>query len=213
MTSHVDAIADATPEMGRLGFDRVVFFSDAVFAIAMTLLVVDLRLPELVADTEQAILDALFDMRWDVFAYVLSVLVIGSFWLAHWRRYHHVARIDRRHAFLNLLLLGAVAFIPFPTSVLGVAGDPPGVVVFYAVSVSIAGLLGVVATADAWRRGLFVPGVTRERARAWVIGGLIVPVVMIGSLFLILPFLGSGLTEASWVAAALAGGIWPRRRP
>lgn len=211
MTSQLDPIADADPGMGKLGFDRVVFFSDAVFAIAMTLLVVDLRLPELVTDTERAVADALWAARWDVFAYVLSVLVIGSFWLAHWRRYHHIARVDGRHAALNLLFLGAVAFIPFPTSVLGTAGDLPIAVAFYAIAVSIAGLLAVLATIDAWRRGLFTPGVTRDDARTWVIDGLIVPVVMLGSL-LVLPFIGSTLTELSWVAAAMAGGIWPRTR-
>lgn len=211
MTSHLDPIADADPEVGKLGFERVVFFSDAVFAIAMTLLVVDLRLPELLADTDQAVGEALWETRWDIFAYVLSVLVIGSFWIAHWRRYHHIARVDRRHAFLNVLLLASVAFIPFPTSVLGTAGDPPVAVAFYAICVSIAGLLGVVAVADAWRRGLFGPGVTRDDARAWVIGGLIVPLVMLGSL-LLLPFIGSGLTELSWLAAAIIGGLLPWRR-
>jgi uncharacterized membrane protein len=212
VTSQVDAIADATPAMGKLGFDRLVFFSDAVFAIAMTLLVVDLRLPELLSDEDQVVADALLEAQWDIFAYVLSVLVIGSFWLAHWRRYHHIARVDGRHAFLNLLFLGAVAFIPFPTSVLGTAGDPPPAVVFYAVSVSIAALLGVLAVIDAWRRGLFVAGVQRSDARTWVISGLVVPVVMMGSLVVILPFLGSGWTEATWVAAAVLGGVWPRRR-
>ncbi len=211
MTSHIDALADATPEAGRLGFDRVVFFSDAVFAIAITLLVVDLRLPELVSDTEQALTDALWAARWEVFAYALSVLVIGSFWLAHWRRYHHIVRVDRRHAFLNLLLLGAVAFIPFPTSVLGAAGDPPVAVAFYAVSVALAGLLGELVTVDAWRRGLFAPGVTAQDARAWAIRGLIVPVVMLASL-LLLPFVGSTLIELTWVVAALVGGALPRRR-
>jgi uncharacterized membrane protein len=212
VTSQVDAIADTTPAMGKLGFDRVVFFSDAVFAIAMTLLVVDLRLPELVSGDDPVVAEALGEARWDILAYVLSVLVIGSFWLAHWRRYHHIARVDGRHAFLNLLLLGAVAFIPFPTSVLGTAGDPPVAVAFYAVSVSVAALLGVLATIDAWRRGLFLPEVRRSDARTWVIGGLVVPVVMMGSLLVILPFLGSGWTEASWVVAAFIGGLWPRRR-
>ena len=189
----------------------MVFFSDAVFAIAMTLLVVDLHLPDLASDTDQAIADALWGARWDVFAYVLSVLVIGSYWLGHWRRYHHIQRVDRRHAFLNLLFLGTVAFIPFPTSVLGTAGDRPVTVAFYAVTVSIVSALAVLTTIDAWRRGLFTPGVTRADVRAWVMGGLIMPVVMLGSL-VVLPFIGSTLTELSWVAAVIVGGILPRRR-
>lgn len=211
MTSHTDALADAPLESGRLGFDRMVFFSDAVFAIAMTLLVVDLRLPELVSDAESAIVDALWGMRWDVFAYVLSFLVIGSFWLAHWRRYHHIERVDGRHAAINILFLAAIAFIPFPTSVLGTAGDPPVTVAFYAVCVSLAGLIGLATVVDAWRRHLYEPSVTWQDVRGWLIAGCVVPVTMLGSL-LFLPFIGSLLTELAWVAAALLGGLFVRRR-
>lgn len=67
MTSHTDSLADPSLDGGRLGFDRMVFFSDAVFAIAMTLLVVDLRLPELVSDAES-------DMAW-----VAAALLGGLF--------------------------------------------------------------------------------------------------------------------------------------
>jgi uncharacterized membrane protein len=210
VTTHVDHIGDASPELGRLGFERVVFFSDAVFAIALTLLVVDLRLPDLVAPADSEIATALWNARGDIFAYLLSLLVIGSFWLSHWRRYHHIERVDNRHALINVLFLGAIAFLPFPTSVLGVVGDPPVVVVFYAVSVSIAALLSLLAVSDAWRRGLFAPSVDRDVIRAWALRGLVVPVVMLGSL-LILPFIGSTLTELSWIAAAVFGGYVPRR--
>lgn len=211
MTSHVDAIADVTPSVGKLGFDRVVLFSDAVFAIAMTLLVVDLRIPELASESEADIVAALWSVRWDVFAYVLSVLVIGSFWLAHWRRYQHIVRVDGRHAAINVLFLGAVAFIPFPTSVLGTAGDQRVPVAFYAVCVSLAGLLALLATVDAWRRDLCAPSVTRDDVRRWLMAGSVVPIVMLASLPL-LPFIGAGLAEATWVAAALLGGLFPRRR-
>jgi uncharacterized membrane protein len=211
VTSQVDPISDATPAIGKLGFDRVVFFSDAVFAIAMTLLVVDLRLPELASDSEADIVAALWSTRWDVFAYILSFLVIGSFWLAHWRRYHHIQRVDGRHAAINVVFLGAVAFIPFPTSVLGTAGDQRVPVAFYALCVSLGGLLALLAVTDAWRRHLFAPTVTRADVRAWVLAGSVVPLVMLGSLVL-LPFVSSTVIEIAWVAAAIVGGLVPRRR-
>jgi len=149
-------------------------------------------------------------VRWDIFAYVLSFLVIGSFWLAHWRRYHHIQRIDGRHATINVLFLGAIAFIPFPTSVLGSAGDTPVPVAFYGVCVSIAAGLGLLETWDGWRRGLYAPTVTRATVRTWLLAGCVVPCVMLGSL-LLLPFVGATLVELSWVTAAIVGGIWPRR--
>jgi uncharacterized membrane protein len=212
VTSQVDHLADQTPEVGRLGFDRVVFFSDAVFAIAMTLLVVDLRLPGLVEGTDVDVASALWEARWDVFAFLLSFLVIGSFWLAHWRRYHHIQHVDGRHAAINLLFLGAIAFLPFPTAVLSTSDvDPGGTAAFYAISVSAAGLLGLAAIADAWRRGLYAPGVTDDDVRRWLVSGSVVPGVMLASL-LVLPFLGPTLVGLTWVAAAVLTGFVPRRR-
>jgi uncharacterized membrane protein len=212
VTSQVDRLADATPETGRLGFDRVVFFSDAVFAIAMTLLVVDLRLPGLVSGTDVDVASALWEARWDVFAFVLSFLVIGSFWLAHWRRYHHIQRVDGRLAAINLLFLGAIAFLPFPTAVLSTSDvDPGGSAAFYALSVSAAGLLSLLAVGDAWRRQLYAPWVTRDDVRTWLVSGCIVPGVMLASL-LVLPFVGPTLVSLTWVASATLAGSLPRWR-
>jgi uncharacterized membrane protein len=212
VTSHIDRLSDATPEIGRLGFDRVVFFSDAVFAIAMTLLVVDLRLPDLVAATPGVdTAGALWEARWDIFAFVLSFLVIGSFWLAHWRRYHHIQRVDGRHAAINLLFLGSIAFLPFPTSVLSTSDvDPGGAAAFYAISVSVAGLLSLLAVSDAWRRDLYAPAVTRAEVRAWFVSGCVVPGVMLASL-LALPFVGPTVVGVAWVVAAVLAGYVPRR--
>jgi uncharacterized membrane protein len=212
MTSHIEQTADASPEHVRLGFERMLFFSDAVFAIAITLLVVDLRLPELLSADDEAMAHALWEARWDVLAYLLSFLVIGQFWLAHWRRYHHIQRVDARHAVINLAFLGAIAFIPFPTSVLAGVGDPPTAVVFYAVSVSIAALLSLLVIVDAWRRGLYASTVTRADVRAWSLGGLVVPTVMLVSL-LFVPFIGSTLTELSWFAAGALSEWVTRWRP
>ena len=95
--------------------ERLVFFSDAVIAIAITLLVVTLAIPEATENVGDALLD-----RWpQMLSYVLSFLVIGVFWMAHHRIFRYVATIDQRLIWLNLLFLMCVAFIPFPTAVLG----------------------------------------------------------------------------------------------
>src|SRR4051794_4423800 len=95
------AIAD---EPG-LDFERLLFFSDAVFAIAITLLIIDIRLPALPSDaTEQDVIDAIRAMLPSLFAYALSFATIGLYWLAHWRRYRYVSGVDERLVALNLLL-------------------------------------------------------------------------------------------------------------
>ena len=71
--------------------ERLVFFSDAVIAIAITLLVVTLAIPEATENVGDALLD-----RWpQMLSYVLSFLVIGVFWMAHHRIFRYVAPIDQ----------------------------------------------------------------------------------------------------------------------
>lgn len=182
-----------------LAFERVLFFSDAVFAIAITLLIIDVRVPALpeVATADQ-LLKALGSTVPAVFAYALSFTTIGLYWLSHWRRYRFIARVDERVVGLNLVLLGLVAFIPFPTSVIGEHGDLIPAVVLYALAQAAAGIAGTLTWVDVWRRGLTVPGLSETEARLTALRGFSVPVVMLGTLPL-LPILGTSAVETSWL--------------
>jgi uncharacterized membrane protein len=192
------APGDATPHHG-LDFERLLFFSDAVFAIAITLLIIEVHLPELPPDpTDQDIAAGLQAVLPQIFAYGLSFATIGLYWLAHWRRYRYVDGVDERLVAINLLLLGLVAFIPFPTAMIGEHGDLPIVVAIYAVSLSAAGLLGPLTWLYAWRAGLVRPGVTATFARYAAFRGFSVPLVMLGSLVL-LPVIGPTGVEISWL--------------
>lgn len=201
-------------EPGGLGLERLVFFSDAVFAIAMTLLVIDVRLPELAGQISDGDLaDALWELWPRVFAYALSFAVIGMYWLAHWRRYLLVRRTNEGLARLNLLLLGLVAFIPFPTSLLGQHGDRPLVVALYAVVLALAGLAGAACWAYAASRGLLRPIVTADEYRLGLFRGLAAPAVFMASL-LVLPIVGATATELLWLLVFPAQRLavtWARR--
>ena len=134
---------DQTADEGRcLAFERIVFFSDAVFAIAVTLLAVDIRLPEIVGSSlGAAAQDALLhDFLPRVGFYMLSFVVIASYWMAHHRHFRYIRRYDQRLIMLNILFLLCVAFIPVPTSGLGEFGDETFAVVLYAVSVGLSSL-------------------------------------------------------------------------
>jgi uncharacterized membrane protein len=182
-----------------LAFERVAFFSDAVFAIAITLLIIDVRVPALPeAATADQLLKALGATVPAVFAYALSFTTIGLYWLSHWRRYRLIARVDERAVGLNLVLLGLVAFIPFPTSVIGEHGDLVPAVVLYAFAQAAAGIAGTLTWIDVWRRGLTVPGLSETEARLTALRGFSVPVVMLGTLPL-LPILGTSAVETSWL--------------
>ncbi len=120
-----------------LEFDRVIFFSDAVFAIAMTLLVVGIGIPHV---RDSALDQALRDKRQEIVSFFISFAVIGFYWLAHHRFVSHLRAVDVRFMKLNLCYLAAIAFTPFPTALVGVYADHPISVVIYAVTLGAASL-------------------------------------------------------------------------
>ncbi|TMC71915.1 MAG: DUF1211 domain-containing protein [Chloroflexi bacterium] len=94
---------------------RLEAFSDGVFAIAATLLVLELRVPPGEPDLFRRLLDL-----WPAYAaYLISFLTIGIIWVNHHTLLEHVRRSDRRFLYLNLILLVAVGIVPFPTSLVG----------------------------------------------------------------------------------------------
>jgi uncharacterized membrane protein len=101
------------------GTERLVMFSDAVIAIAITLLVLDIRLPELPAQADStALAAALVSIMPKIAAYVLSFLVVGEFWYVHHLRFRYILRSDARLIWLNLVFLMTIGFVPFASSVL-----------------------------------------------------------------------------------------------
>jgi uncharacterized membrane protein len=103
--------------------ERMVFFSDAVFAIALTLLALDLKLPEGIAAAQ---LDgALIDALPELFAYALSFVIIAKTWLLHHSDFALIRRFNPTLAWMNLALLFFIAMLPAPTSVLSEYGDDP----------------------------------------------------------------------------------------
>jgi uncharacterized membrane protein len=97
--------------------NRLEAFSDGVFAVAITLLVLDIR-PPVGADTQNGLWTALGDLWPHYAAYAVSFLIIGIVWVNHHAVLALMASVDRGLAFLNLLLLMAVALIPFATALL-----------------------------------------------------------------------------------------------
>jgi uncharacterized membrane protein len=97
---------------------RVEAFSDGVLAIAITLLILDLRVPVGVRDGGLAHALVSRELFAQYAAYVVSFLVIGITWMNHHTLFRLIARVDRRLLVLNLFLLLGLAFLPFPTRVL-----------------------------------------------------------------------------------------------
>ena len=97
--------------------NRLEAFSDGVFAIAITLLVLEIKVPP----PSTALGAELLNLWPSYLAYVVSFLVIGAIWINHHAMFKHIVRVDGMLLLLNVLHLMLIAFLPFPTAVLAEA--------------------------------------------------------------------------------------------
>jgi uncharacterized membrane protein len=115
----------------ELGLERIVFFSDAVMAIAITLLALEIRLPdEAIAPSD--LTASLLALTPRYLSFFISFFVIGLFWMSHHRMFEYIHTYNRGLIWINLVFLFLVAFIPLPTAVLGRFPAQLVSVVFYA---------------------------------------------------------------------------------
>jgi uncharacterized membrane protein len=124
--------------------ERLVFFSDAVFAIAITLLILEVHVPQLPrGSADNAYLQALADLIPSFIGYIVSFWVVGMFWLGHHRAFSLASRHSPRMLPWNLFLLGTIAFMPFATAFLALNASGRVPTLFYCVTLLGAALLNV----------------------------------------------------------------------
>jgi len=129
---------------GSLSFERVVFFSDAVFAIVITLLVLELKVPHLAEHNESSLRGALVDILPHVLGFVISFLIIGLMWIEHHRIFRYIDNYNAGLLWRNLFLLLCVSFVPFPTALFSENFWSRTAFILYTAS------FGGVATAKLW---------------------------------------------------------------
>jgi uncharacterized membrane protein len=140
--------------------DRLLALSDGVIAIAITLLVLEVTVPEVPTDTPPSVLlDLVFEREHEYFGYVLSFLVIGLYWTLHRRIFVHIEAHDRGIVWLNLLFLLFVGFVPYGTSVFSTYPNRFGVS-FIAAVLALTGLSLAALWVYASRKQLIEEGIT-----------------------------------------------------
>jgi uncharacterized membrane protein len=165
--------------------NRLEAFSDGVFAIAITLLVLEIR-PE-VGGTDGWVM---FLHVWPkVLIFALSFVLVGVYWVAHHNMLHFVERTDRGFLWLNLLLLLVVAFIPFPAALLGATGADAGSIRVYCGTLAATNLAGALMWMHATRGHRLVHPALPVEFAAFVTRILLAPV-------------------AVYIAAAVLAGFW-----
>jgi len=197
------AEAERTTEL-----DRIIFFSDGVFAIAITLLVIGLRVPALPQHVANSELSRRLLDEWPrVLSYAVSFAVIGLYWIGHHRSFRHIRRFDHRLILLNLAFLGLIAFLPFPTAVLGRYGGHRSAVVLYAGSLALAGLASTALWLYAWQARLADVGLRRAR---YLAARAAIPVVVFAGSIPI-AFLSPSAAQLSWLSFLIVRRIVDRR--
>ena len=181
-------------EGNEIEFARIVAFSDGVFAIAITLLVLALQVPDEL--DRESLASALWAQREDMLAYALSFAVIGRLWLLHHRFFGEVIGFDGRLLALNILYLAWIALIPFSSEVLGDHGGEGAAIVLYAINLSGVVLTATWMAASARRSGL--TSVDPERHREQRYRALYIAAVFLASIPVALA--APGLAPFMWLA-------------
>jgi uncharacterized membrane protein len=200
-------------ERDSLEFERIAFFSDAVFAIALTLLVTGLDVPSIAHEQSNSELwQALNDQQPRILMFFISVAVIGSFWLAHHRYVRHLTAFDRPTAYMNLAYLGLVAFVPFPSAVLGEYSDNAVGVSFYAITIALVATAGTLLDELSYHRHLH-DGEPPPGAMWWRLMNSAVPVAVFLLSIAVAFGLSPGLALFSWLLTIPAARIVDRLTP
>lgn len=182
-------------ERGTEEFSRYCNFTDAVFAIAMTIIVVGIEVPDVHPEHLRA---ALEDLRAPIVSFFISFAVLGFYWLAHHRFTRTLARIDTGFLVIGLFYLSMIAFIPFPTALVGRYESNEITVIIYAITLGAASLSETVLYRRAYRQDLFFERPAPEAYRYGLTASFIPAVVFMVSIPIAFAF-GSTIALWSWL--------------
>lgn len=129
----------SAPIATGLGTGRIMALADGVFAIVLTLLVLDLRAPA--ASSNRQLLRQLGQLAAPLVSFVVSFAIVGIFWYGHHMESHWIRRSDRIHLGITLLLLLTICFVPFSAALLGRNQGLPLAASIYGVNLCAAGLV------------------------------------------------------------------------
>jgi uncharacterized membrane protein len=167
------------------GTTRIEAFSDGVFAIVVTLLVLEIKVPHFEEGaTSMEILRELIHMAPKFTGYIVSFLVVAIFWVNHHQLFHSLDRTDRKLLWLNNLLLFWISFIPFPTAFLGEYPMQPVPVIFYGAVLLFASVSFNLILRHGVKFGLFHDSISKEVLAQGVKRGMFGPAIYLISILL-----------------------------
>lgn len=196
------------------GSARLEFFSDAILAIAITLLILDIHVPRV--NQHQSLAHALFHLWPFYLAYALSFCTIGLIWVAHHSLFRRIGDVDRLLLLINLSLMACVAFLPFSTAVLAQyswyhsSGSSTAVALYsfnmFVIGVAFLGLWLYLAS----HRHLFLGHIERGALRASIVRSVIVPGAYLTTFGL--AFVNTTTCYVIWLATTVYIALGPATR-
>ncbi|MHB1137942.1 MAG: TMEM175 family protein [Microthrixaceae bacterium] len=195
-------------------FGRVVFFTDAVYAIALTLLVLDLHLPAMTgaADDPGVMWTALGDLGPKFVSFAVAFILISRYWIANHGFFTGIQRIDRPYLAYTVLNLAGVAFLPFPTSLVGEYVENPVSGVMFALTLAFISTTETLLLMHAHRARLMRSHLS-DAAYRWQVLASAEPAVMF-VVTIPLAFIHPWVMLVIWIPwGFVAGHLVDRRKP
>lgn len=193
---------------GSAPFQRVVNLSDGIFAIALTLLVLTIEIPDVAGDRLAA---ALMEQVPQVIAFVISFVLIAYYWWIHHRFFARLTALEPGLIVLNLVLLGCVAMVPYPSGLLGQGPTVRAAVLLYLALIGALAVVHVLLLVRAHLTGVLEPaiphGAFRYALAAWSSGIIVVTIGMFVAWWL--PVLGLVVLTLTWPLEALVTRVAP----
>lgn len=180
--------------------DRVMNFSDGVFAFAATLLVLKIDLPYLTQAeiASPRLISELINLWPSYFANIISFLIIGYYWLTHHAIFSLLKKLDHFAIWLNIIFLISLSFLPFPVDLFGDYGNSEVIIAFYCLSLSIAGfLLASIWIYASYKNRLIDEYLSKRKISYYTLRFLLAPAVFTISIPLI--FIDPMFAKISWV--------------
>lgn len=178
---------------------RLVSLSDGIFATALTLLALNLKLPDLAQSAQISAAHLMSELWPHIFSYFLTFLVAGTYWLAHHRVFNQIVRYDRNLLWYNLMFLLFVGLLPFSTDAYSSDQSSPFVYSLYASDVFFIGVMLSLTWAYAWAHHMIEENFPSHSRRFELYRSFITPGISLLSIGIAFLVPENGLAQLSYL--------------
>ena len=183
----------------RTDLGRIVAFTDGFMAVAITLLVLNIEVPDLPTGSEGKLDQELLDLLPSLGAYALSFALVGRYWVVHHRMFEDLRSFDGTLMTLNLVFLALIGLVPFSSDLVDRYDQEPIAAAVFAATLGLAALVNTIMVRYIRRRG-FAPAADEANR----VGGIVSLVIAVAFLVSIpAAFLSVTLARLIWVSVLL----------